>query len=284
MRKQATISTAVVSFGQGSIARLPLHRNPGLEIVYVQRGRLDWVVDGRAEVVEPGSVFFTLPWEEHGSRDEFEPGHYWHWVLLRPAPGSRPGRFRLAKGLGFSDKQQRVIARTLENAARRSQRATPALAWLLPALIQEMREGGAMAEEKTTALTRLLVIELVRAVAAARDQPEAPQCRVRTDRLGGCLQEMERRSDEAWSLQTLSELAGMSRTRFAEAVKVATGEPPMSYLRRLRVRRAQALLSKTPADITAIAHAVGFATSQHFAREFKRLTKLTAGHYRRIHR
>ncbi|MFH1497101.1 MAG: helix-turn-helix domain-containing protein [Verrucomicrobiota bacterium] len=286
MKKNSVSTPCVVKCGQGSIARLPLHRNPGLEIVYVQRGRLDWVVEDRAETIEPGSVFFTFPWEEHGSRDEYEPGHHWHWVLLRTAPGAKPGRFRLAKELGFSDTEQRLIARTLEGAPRRGLRASPALAWVLPALISEVKDDRMMGATTVRALSRMLVIELVRAVERVRkEEPKAAAPAIPpADRLRTCLSEVERRCEEAWSLAGLSRMAGMSRTRFAEAVKLATGDTPMGYLRRVRVRRAQTLLTQTSADITAIAHAVGFATSQHFAREFKRFTTLTAGDYRRIHR
>jgi hypothetical protein len=54
----------------------------GWRSFYLEKGALNWHVEGRVERVTAGSVYFSLPWQEHGSVDEFEPGHYWHWVQL----------------------------------------------------------------------------------------------------------------------------------------------------------------------------------------------------------
>ena len=56
-----------ISYGSLTQKELPLHRNVGMEVVYVSEGRPRWIVDGRAENVPAGSVFFTLPWQAHGS-------------------------------------------------------------------------------------------------------------------------------------------------------------------------------------------------------------------------
>ena len=58
-------------YGRGSARTLGTHRDYGLEIIYLEKGALNWHVQGRVERVTAGSVFFSLPWEEHGSVDEF---------------------------------------------------------------------------------------------------------------------------------------------------------------------------------------------------------------------
>lgn len=58
---------------------------------------------------------------------------------------------------------------------------------------------------------------------------------------------------------------------FCQVFRQATGDTPMAHLQRLRVEAAQHLLRTTRQEITAIAHAVGFADSSHFARVFRRL-------------
>jgi quercetin dioxygenase-like cupin family protein len=73
----------VLSFGAVNHKRLPPHKNRGLEIVYVERGHLRWRVENRVEQLGPGSVFFTLPWQAHGSVVERDPPNFIHWVLVR---------------------------------------------------------------------------------------------------------------------------------------------------------------------------------------------------------
>jgi len=43
---------------------------------------LVWQCDGKPEAVPPESLYFTLGWQEHGSIWEFEPGHYWYFVVI----------------------------------------------------------------------------------------------------------------------------------------------------------------------------------------------------------
>lgn len=133
----------VANFGKGSAPQLPLHRNPGLEIVYVSRGNLRWEVDGRSERVRPESVFYTFPWERHGSQDEYEPGHYWYWALFRlqRRGGDSPFDFSFHPSLGFSPGETAHIRRilTVEGKKRRSFPATRDMAWILPKLIEKCR-------------------------------------------------------------------------------------------------------------------------------------------------
>lgn len=82
----------------------------------------------------------------------------------------------------------------------------------------------------------------------------------------------------------LSELAatvGLSPYHFARAFKATVGEPPHRYLMTLRVERAKHMLAATDETVTTIAHACGFASSQHLAAVFRRLLGLTPTEYRR---
>jgi len=267
----------VADFGQGSISQLPLHRNPGLEIVYLSRGHLRWEVEGRPEQVRPESVFYTFPWERHGSRDEYEPGHFWHWVLFRlrgPA-----GRFSFHPSLGFSEHETARIRRVLRGTGeRRTFPATRDVAWILPRLIAECRDGGPLSAPAIVSLSRLLILELVRCVQPGRKERQiVPGVETR---MRHCVQAIRERAHEPWTLATMARLAGLNRTRFAALLKTMTGDAPTIYLRRMRVLRAQEWLRDTDRSITEIAHRSGFSTSQHFARIFKQFSGRTARDYR----
>lgn len=81
----------------------------------------------------------------------------------------------------------------------------------------------------------------------------------------------------------LAELAatiGLSPFHFARAFKASTGHPPHRYQMMLRVERAKEMLAGTNQSVTEIAHACGFASSQHMATVFRRIVGATPSSYR----
>ena len=83
--------------------RLQLHRNAGLELVYVSSGTMDWEVDGQPERITPGTFFFTLPWQLHGSHHEAPVGADLQWLVI-PASADEQDQwsFDSALNLPFS--------------------------------------------------------------------------------------------------------------------------------------------------------------------------------------
>src|SRR5476651_2139517 len=76
----------VAEAGRGSILKLPLHRNDGLEVTFLEHGHVKWVVEDCVVELEGGSIFYVFPWETHGGAEEYEPGHFWHFVVIRGDP------------------------------------------------------------------------------------------------------------------------------------------------------------------------------------------------------
>jgi AraC family transcriptional regulator len=60
------------------------------------------------------------------------------------------------------------------------------------------------------------------------------------------------------------------------------GCSPGEYLRRVRVRRACALLAENRQSLAGIAYATGYSDQSHFTRHFKRAMGVTPGAYRRL--
>lgn len=88
--------------------------------------------------------------------------------------------------------------------------------------------------------------ELGRAIAAITDKPEAGH-----------------------SLQRLADIAGMSRTTFAEQFRKTFGRTPMDFVKEVRLRRAARFLAATNLPVKAIAFRVGYSSRSHFSRAFK---------------
>lgn len=91
------------------------------------------------------------------------------------------------------------------------------------------------------------------------------------ERLSSALAAMLERPAEPHTLASLARTAGMSRSAFALRFVITFGQPPMSFLRDLRLHHAARLLESTDLPIHAIAESVGYASRSYFTRAFRAL-------------
>ena len=94
------------------------HRNPGIEICHVHKGRFDWTVERSRVAVLPGTTSVTLPWEEHGgTRETMDVGEL-SWVIIRPDSVTRDGKLRLGTWSTLPGRVQHYIGTQLRQAPR----------------------------------------------------------------------------------------------------------------------------------------------------------------------
>jgi AraC-like DNA-binding protein len=74
-----------------------------------------------------------------------------------------------------------------------------------------------------------------------------------------------------WTLQKLTERAGMSRSIFALKFKATVGTSPMEYLTRWRMLLAGDKLTNSDDPISVIALSLGYESESAFSKAFKRI-------------
>jgi AraC-like DNA-binding protein len=87
-------------------------------------------------------------------------------------------------------------------------------------------------------------------------------------RLAKSLVALHRAPAEAWSLEKMASIAGMSRSAFAAAFKTATGTTPAAYLTDWRLSLAVSML-RAGRPVKQIAVELGFAGPASFSKVFK---------------
>ena len=80
---------------------------------------------------------------------------------------------------------------------------------------------------------------------------------------------MDAASSEAWPVERLAEVSGVSAAHFARSFKAAFGVPPHRYLLTRRLERAKALLRDTDTPILDIALETGWNSLGTFGRVFR---------------
>ncbi len=82
------------------------------------------------------------------------------------------------------------------------------------------------------------------------------------------------------SIEEVAFAVHCSRAKLFEVFKDSTGMTPNDYWQRLRIDRAQHLLSGTDKSITGIAMECGFSTSQYFSSVFRKYAGVSPSDYR----
>ncbi len=83
---------------------------------------------------------------------------------------------------------------------------------------------------------------------------------------------MDAASHEAWPVQRLAQVSGVSEAHFARSFKQAFGVPPHRYLLTRRIERATAMLRDTDLSVTEIAFGTGWESLGTFGRTFRDIT------------
>lgn len=79
----------------------------------------------------------------------------------------------------------------------------------------------------------------------------------------------------------LASLVRLTPCHFIRAFRNSFGDPPMGYVIRLRIKRAQFLMLSTDASLSEIALECGFSDQAYLCRLFRRVVGETPGGWRR---
>ncbi len=86
--------------------------------------------------------------------------------------------------------------------------------------------------------------------------------------------------ENLWTVESLAEVAQMSRSVFAEQFHAAVGVPPGKFLLDCRMQRASELLRNRSLGIKEIAAKVGYGSESSFGNAFKRWAGRPPGAFR----
>lgn len=152
---------------------------------------------------------------------------------------------------------------------------------LVDVLCDEMTRDDLGQEVFLDRLLDLVLIEAVRAWFAA-DADRAPAWhRASGDAvLGPALRLLEDDVARPWTLESLAREVGVSRASLARRFTAELGEPPMTYLTRLRLDLAADLLAQTDLTIGAVAHRVGYGSPFALSAAFTRVRGVSPSRHR----
>ncbi len=250
---------------------LPAHRHKtAYEICYIAHGTVDWWVEDRVFEVDPGCVFLTMPGETHGGLHDIMNPCELFWVQVEwPQAEALPG-LTLAETVS--------LAQNYSGIEKRHFPGVPEVPILFKRIVEEHRNpSDYSAIVVRTALVELMV-SVMRSYELQRQRCGTDLGHTKPIRLA--LQWIDQNLGYDLKIDEIAGQVGLSSTvfykRFHEEVHVTPGE----YLTQRRIHQAKVLLTDPAQSITAIAHALGYSSSQYFATIFKKITGVTPRVYR----
>lgn len=87
---------------------------------------------------------------------------------------------------------------------------------------------------------------------------------------------------ENLTVHELASRANLHQDYFSRLFLRYAGQRPLSYLHEKRIERAQYLITTTNLPYTEIADQTGFEDVSHFAKLFKKVTRITPGSYKKL--
>lgn len=172
-------------------------------------------------------------------------------------------RVHYGAALGLFDRLEDILVKDLSDI--------PQVRAAFKDILVEQTEAGPGSETMKAALMSQCIVHLLRRLCAGDTCSLPWLAALEDERLARVLDRLLQSPADPHTVESLAEVASMSRSAFAEAFAKAFGTPPMALVRRLRLESAWRLLERNGGlPMEAVARRVGFSSRSHFSRAFKR--------------
>jgi AraC family L-rhamnose operon regulatory protein RhaS len=252
---------------------LDMHRNEGVEIMFLETGTMAFVADAKKYNLRAGQFTITRPWQPHKlGAPNIGPGRL-HWLILDVGVRRPHQNWHWPSWMVLTQADLAELTRKLRHNENPVWHATPAIT-------QACRELARTVEawNQPHAISRLathlnqLFLSILDALSEQQTQ-ETPDLTSRQRTVELFLREVEENSAisrELWTINSMAEHCRMGVTAFSKYCRELVNAGPMEFLNRCRLDHAARQLREQPGlSVTDIAFANGFNSSQYFATRFR---------------
>ena len=131
-----------------------------------------------------------------------------------------------------------------------------------------------------TRLTDILFIQVVRSWIANGHGSAGWMKALADEPTRAALAAIHSEPNHAWTVESLSSIAKMSKSAFSRRFHQLVGHPPLGYLTRWRLQLACEDLRSSGMRTLEIAERAGYSSEAAFSRAFRRYVGVTPGQYR----
>ena len=251
----------------------------GSEPRHLLRGSLALIPHGRPHIASsdpsvPAEPLFDLPVEKVSERYE----------IMRHGGGGELARTMYGV-VRFDAVAAQHLIKLLPEVIQIDGWDDDAGGWLQSTLRFIASEAAALKPGGETVITRLSDVVVIQAIRSWLDKaPEADRgwlAALRDRQIGHALALMHKAPGVEWSVASLSQEIGMSRSGFSARFTEMVGLSPVRYLTEWRMQLARTQLLDGTEPLSAISAGLGYQSEAAFCRAFKRVFDVSPGSLRR---
>ncbi len=260
---------------------LDWHRNEGLELTYLARGKTDFQVDNESFKLESGHLTITRPWQRHRVGNPNVGPSRLCWLILDLGVRRPDQAWKWPDWLILSPADLRRLTTLLSHNEQPVWRANDEIGACFERIAPLVQTKSPLAVQTRL---RLYINELFISLGELLEEKDVKlDPRLTSTRrmvelfLNGLPQHLE----HPWTLPEMAEQCGLSCSAFTQYCRRITNLTPTKYLVHCRVEAAKRLLAGQPAlSITEVALSCGFQSSQYLATVFRQKTGLAPRDWR----
>lgn len=261
---------------------LPLHRNEGIELGYLTRGKLDFIVEGVPYKLKSGDLTITRPWQPHQVGNPLISASRMHWLILDLGVRRPNDLWRWPSWINFAPQDIHKITQLLSHNEQ--------IVWPgnkhIEKCFEKISEHIQNAEKPESIQTRLqlyineLFLEVYEMLQSQNIKLNAKLTSTHRS-VEMFLAGLNEHPDYPWTLETMAKHCNLGRSRFSHYCKKITNMSAAEYLNHCRIEKAKVLFNQHPQmSILDVAIACGYDSSQYFATIFKKKLGTTPSCYR----
>lgn len=252
---------------------LEWHRNEGIEITYLESGKVGFALKEKNYILHAGDLTITRPWQPHRVGNPDVSACRLHWVILDVGVRRPNQAWKWPSWVVLSERDMRELTRMLQHNEQP--------VWHVPAEIGRcfQKIGAAVIKnhenQNISTLTvylnelYLLVLHMLRESRISLN-PSLSGTRRTVELFLRDLNENPESLAQPWTLPMMAEHCGIGLTAFVRHCKQLTNMTPVQCLNHYRVQAAAKLLrDKQKFNVTDVAFECGFHSSQYFATVFR---------------
>jgi AraC family L-rhamnose operon regulatory protein RhaS len=262
---------------------IPARRNEGIEIHFLETGKMVVTVDNRRFNLLPGSLTITRPWQWQKLGDPNVGSGRVHWLTLDVGVRRPMQPWRWPGWLVLTPHDLAELTRKLDGTESPVWQSIPGMAHTFQQISQcVVNWDKPHAVSRLAAQLNQLFVAILDAVTVPRsiDNPRLTSRRHKVELFLQQLAKDPAGDDELRTLEAMASHCGMGITSFTKFTRELVNVAPMEYLKQCRLEQAARQLLEQPGrSITEISYANGFNSSQYFSTCFRRQFKMSPTEY-----
>jgi len=258
---------------------LDVHRNEGIEIHFLETGKMAFRTDERRFDLRPGDFTITRPWQLHKLGDpNIGPGRV-HWLIIDVGARRLNDEWRWPDWVTLTQHDLIEFSGRLRRNKKPVWKSTPEVARTVQQIaLCIMQWGRPHCVSRLVANLNQLLVNVLEIIAAQQpvQRPDRTSSRRAVEVF---LKNLEMDQAICRDIKTLDDMVkncAMGVTSFTKYTRELVNASPMEFLKQCRLNHAAKQLRQRPdISITGVCFSNGFNSSQYFATCFRRQFKMS---------